>query len=90
MGLRHSKVLSDEYNAQIEKVALIITEDRTSLDEQDETKLKKYYDFVKEHFRLEGESDTQLVNEAFLYLKLKNAESIDPLQQGDEFGAGFS
>ncbi len=32
----------------------------------------------------------QLVNEAFLYLKLKSAENIDPLQETDKFGAGFS
>jgi hypothetical protein len=32
----------------------------------------------------------QIVNEAFLYLKLKGADSADPLQHGDQFGAGFS
>jgi hypothetical protein len=79
-----------DYNSQIEKVALLIAQDKTALDEQDPKKLQKYYDFVKKHFRLEGESAIQLVNEAFLYLKLKALDSIDPLQHGDEFGAGFS
>ncbi|MGI0087628.1 MAG: hypothetical protein ACREBI_06670 [Nitrosotalea sp.] len=79
-----------EYNSQIEKIALMITEDNMSLDEQDPMKLQKYYDFVKKHFHMSEESAIQLVNEAFLYLKLKKSDSIDPLQHGDEFGAGFS
>lgn len=84
-------MLSDsEYNSQIEKVASLIVTNKTSLDEQNPEKLQKYYDFVKKHFSLKDEAATQLVNEAFLYLKLKNADSIDPLQQGDSFGAGFS
>jgi hypothetical protein len=69
-----------QYNSQIEKMASVILEDKISLDEQDESKLKKYHDLAKK----------QLVNEAFLYLKLKGSESADPLQHGDEFGAGFS
>jgi hypothetical protein len=79
-----------EYNSQIEKVALLIAEDRTALDEQDPAKLQRYYDFVKKHFHIEDGPAMQLVNEAFLYLKLKTFDSVDPLQHGDEFGAGFS
>lgn len=79
-----------EYNSQIEKIALLIAADKIALDEQDPKKLQKYYDLAKKNFGLEQESAIQLVNEAFLYLKLKTADSIDPLQHGDEFGAGFS
>lgn len=79
-----------EYNLQIEKIAQLILEDMISLDEQDETKLLKYRDYAMKNFNLKEKLATQLVNEAFLYLKLKNADSIDPLQHGDEFGAGFS
>lgn len=79
-----------EYNSQIEKIALLIAKDKIALEEQDPKKLIKYYNFVKKHFNLESESAIQLVNEAFLYLKLKTVDSIDPLQHGDEFGAGFS
>ena len=74
----------------IEKVATMILKDCTSLDEQDPEKLCKYYEFVKNSFRVEGEPAQQLVNEAFLYLKMKSSDSIDPLQHGDAFGAGFS
>ena len=79
-----------EYNSKIEKIASLIIEDNISVDEQDPKKLQKYYDFVKTNFNLEGEESVQLVNEAFLYLKLKNSGDVDPLQDGDKFGVGFS
>ena len=79
-----------ERDSQIEKIALLIVNDKTSLDEQSPMKLQRYYDFVRTNFKIAGESAVQLVNEAFLYLKLKNTDSIDPLQDGDKFGAGFS
>ena len=79
-----------EYNSQIEQVALLIIGDKISVDEYDPKKLQKYYDFARKKFQLENESAVQLVNEAFLYLKLKTADSVDLLQRGDEFGAGFS
>ena len=79
-----------EYNSQIEQVALLITGDKISVDEHDPKKLQKYYDFARKNFQLDDESAVQLVNEAFLYLKLKTADSVDLLQHGDEFGAGFS
>jgi len=83
-------VSDSEHDSQIEKIALLIVNDKTSLDEQNPMKLQRYYDFVKTNFKITGESAEQLVNEAFLYLKLKNTDSIDPLQDGDKFGAGFS
>lgn len=79
-----------ERDSKIETIASLIVKDKTSLDEQNPRKLQRYYDFVKTNFKITGESAEQLVNEAFLYLKLKNADSIDPLQDGDKFGAGFS
>jgi hypothetical protein len=82
--------LSYSYNLQIEKIASLITQDKISLDEQDLVKLQKYVDFAKINYKLKDEAAMQLVNEAFLYLKLKSAENIDPLQEADKFGAGFS
>jgi len=82
--------LSYSYNLQIEKIASLITQDKISLDEQDLVKLQKYVDFAKTNYKLKDEAAMQLVNEAFLYLKLKSAENIDPLQEADKFGAGFS
>ena len=79
-----------QYNSQIEKIASVILKDKISLDEQDDNKLKKYHDLAKKQFHLQDESAVQIVNEAFLYLKLKGSDSADPLQHGDQFGAGFS
>ena len=79
-----------QYDSQIEEIATLILADKISLDEQDETKLKKYHNFAKKQFQLDEESSIQIVNEAFLYLKLKGSDAVDPLQNGDQFGAGFS
>ena len=81
---------NSEHDSKIEQVAKLIAQDKISLDEQDQKKLQKYHDFVKTTFHIEGDSATELVNEAFLYLKLVNAKDVDPLQEGDKFGAGFS
>jgi len=79
-----------EHNLRIEKIAELILSDNTSLDEQDQNKLRKYHDFAKQNYGLDQDAASDLVNEAFLYLKLKQAPDIDPLTKGDEFGAGFS
>ena len=79
-----------EHNSRIEKNAEMILSDSISLDEQEQNKLKKYHDFAKQNYGLEQDAASELVNEAFLYLKLKQAPDIDPLTKGDEFGAGFS
>lgn len=83
--------MSDSDNDyKIEQIAKLIVQDNVSLDEQDQKKLQKYHDFARTTFNLEQESAMELVNEAFLYLKLVNAKDVDPLQDGDKFGAGFS
>lgn len=79
-----------EYNSKIEKIASLIINDKISLDEQNPEKLQKYYDFVKTTFNIDGDDAIQIVNEAFLYLKLKSSSDVDPIQEGEKFGAGFS
>ena len=79
-----------EHNSRIEKIAEKILSDNIPLDEQKQEVLKKYHDFVKENYHLDDDSASELVNEAFLYLQLKQAPDIDPLTKGDQFGAGFS
>ena len=78
-----------DHNLRIEKIAEIITFDNISIDEQDQNKLKKYHDLAKVNYGLDDDA-IELVNEAFLYLKLKEGIDIDPLTKGDQFGAGFS
>ena len=79
-----------EHNSRIEKIAKMVLSDNVSLDEQQQKVLKKYHDFAKENYHLDDDSAAELVNEAFLYLQLKQAPDIDPLTKGDQFGAGFS
>ena len=79
-----------EHNLRIEKIAEMILSDNISLDELEQNKLKKYLDFVKQNYGLDHDAAFDLVKEAFLYLKLKQAPDIDPLTKGDQFGAGFS
>ena len=79
-----------EHNSRIEKIAEMILSDNISLDTQEQNMLKKYHDFGKENYNLDQDSASELVNEAFLYLQLKQAPDIDPLTKGDQFGAGFS
>ena len=79
-----------EHNSRIEKIAELIVTDNISLDEQEQNKLKKYHDIAMQNYELSQDEASELVNEAFLYLKLKQAPDIDPLTKGDEFGAGFS
>ncbi|MEO9277125.1 MAG: hypothetical protein ABI340_05020 [Nitrososphaera sp.] len=80
---------SSDHDSQVEKIASQIVSDKTSLDEQSQEKLQKYYDYVETNFHLKGDDAVLLVHEAFLYLKLKSSD-FDPLQEGDRFGAGFS
>ena len=79
-----------EHNSRIEKIAEMILSDNIPLDTQEQNILKKYHDFAKENYDLDQDSASELVNEAFLYLQLKQAPDIDPLTKGDQFGAGFS
>ena len=79
-----------EHNSRIGKIAEMILSDNISLDTQEQNILKKYHDFAKENYHLDQDSAAELVNEAFLYLQLKQAPDIDPLTKGDQFGAGFS
>ena len=79
-----------DHDLRIEKIAEMLISDNVSLDEQDQNKLQKYHNFVKENYGLNDDASLELVNEAFLYLKLKDGIDMDPLTKGDQFGAGFS
>ena len=68
----------------------MILSDNISLDTHEQDKLKKYHDFAKQNYHLDQNAAYEIVNEAFLYLKLKEGPEIDPLTKGDQFGAGFS
>ena len=80
----------EQHNSQIEKIANMMVDDGVSIDEQDLDKLEKYKNQIISDCNL-GEHDAiNLIYEALLYLKLKNSKGEDPIQKGDQFGAGFS
>ncbi len=80
----------NQYNSLTEKIVTMMEKDGLSVDEQNTQKLQKYNDQVKSNSHLNDDDAMKLVYESLLYLKLKNSDSGDPLQKGDEFGAGFS
>ncbi len=80
----------DQQNSEIEKIANLMIHDNVSLDEQDELKLEKYKNIIKEDCNLDDEESMKLVYETLLFRKLKNSDSGDLLDKGNEFGAGFS
>lgn len=79
-----------QYNEEIEKIANMMIHDNLSFDEQDYDKLEKYKNQAKNDCNLNDDDAMKLVYETLLYRKLKNSDSGDPLQKGDQFGAGFS
>ena len=80
----------EQHNSQIEKIAKQMVEDNISVDEQDSDKLKKYKEQTISDCGLNEDDALKLTYEALLYLKLKNSDGSDPIQKGDQFGAGFS
>ena len=79
----------DIRNNFVIKISKKIIEDNTSLDEQDTGILENYANFAVSLGVNESDS-ADIVNEAFLYLKMQESSDIDPFKQGDQFGAGFS
>jgi hypothetical protein len=79
-----------QHNEQIEKIAAMLTDDNVSVDEQDPQKLQKYKEQTVSDCNISEDDAIKIVYEALLYLKLKNSSGVDPIQKGDQFGAGFS
>ena len=80
----------DQQNSEIEKIANLMVHDDISPDEQDVAKLSKYRDQIKKDCDIDDQSAMKMVYETLLYRKLKNSDSNDVLEKGNEFGAGFS
>jgi len=77
-------------NTEIEKIANLMVHDNVAIDEDDVAKLEKYKNIIKEDCSLDDKNAMNLVYETLLYRKLKNADSGDILEKGNDFGAGFS
>ena len=77
-------------NSFVLQIANMLENDKVSLDEQDPKILGKYEKFVSNELEIEDSDVAEIVNEAFLYLKMKKTTDIDPVKEGDRFAAGFS
>ena len=83
-------MLDDNFRNQcIEKIALKITEENMPTDNPS-TETMDYLQKFAISLGVDISNTEEVVNEAFLYIAMKNAKDIDPLTKGDEFGAGFS
>ena len=83
-------MLDDNFRNQcIEKIALKITEENMSM-ENPSSETMGYLQKFAISLGVDELNTEEVVNEAFLYIAMKNAKDIDPLTKGDEFGAGFS
>ena len=76
-------------NECIDKIALKISDEKISVDEPSPENLVYLQKFAIT-LGVDISNTEEIVNEAFLYIAMKNAKDIDPLTKGDEFGAGFS
>ena len=76
-------------NECIDKIASKISDEKISADEPSPENLVHLQKFAIT-LGVDISNTEEIVNEAFLYIAMKNAKDIDPLTKGDEFGAGFS
>ena len=76
-------------NECIDKIASKISDEKISADEPSPENLVYLKKFAIT-LGVDISNTEEIVNEAFLYIAMKNAKDIDPLTKGDEFGAGFS
>ena len=76
-------------NECIDKIASKIYDEKISADDPSPENLVYLQKFAIT-LGVDISNTEEIVNEAFLYIAMKNAKDIDPLTKGDEFGAGFS
>ena len=76
-------------NECIDKIASKISDEKISVDEPSPENLVYLQKFAIT-LGVDISNTEEIVNDAFLYIAMKNAKDIDPLTKGDEFGAGFS
>ena len=82
--------MDDDFRNQcIEKIALKITDENIPSDKTSAEQIEYLRKFAIS-LGIDISNTEEVVNEAFLYIAMKNAKDIDPLTKGDEFGAGFS
>tara|TARA_Y100000590_G_scaffold76593_1_gene84759 strand:- start:36543 stop:36794 length:252 start_codon:yes stop_codon:yes gene_type:complete len=79
-----------ERNSKVLEIVNQLKNDNISSDEHDPKILEKYCNFASTELKIEVSEVEEIVNEAFLYLKMQQSTDIDPVKEGDRFAAGFS
>ena len=79
-----------ERNSFVLEIVEKLQSDNISPDEHYPEILKRYFNFASTELKIEIASVKEIVNEAFLYLKMQQTTDIDPVKAGDRFAAGFS
>ena len=86
----YQKLLDDTFRNQcVEKIASKVTDENIPYDDPSSDVMEHLQKFAIS-LGVDISNTEEVVNEAFLYIAMKNAKDIDPLTKGDEFGAGFS
>lgn len=79
-----------ERNSFVLEIVKKLQTDNISPDEHDPVVLEQYFNFAATELKIEISAVKEIVNEAFLYLKMQQTTDIDPVKEGDRFAAGFS
>ena len=79
-----------ERNSLVLEIVKKLQTDNISPDEHDPVVLERYFNFAATELKIEISTVKEIVNEAFLYLKMQQTTDIDPVKEGDRFAAGFS
>jgi len=88
--LIYQNPLDDNFRNQcVEKIATKITNEKIPYADPS-TEVIEYLQKFAISLGVDISHTEDVVAEAFLYLSMKNAEDVDPLTKGDQFGAGFS
>ena len=76
-------------NQCVEKIATKITDEKIPYADPSPAVIEYLQKFAIS-LGVDISNTEDIVAESFLYLSMKNAEDVDPLTKGDQFGAGFS
>ena len=79
-----------ERNSFVLEIVKKLQTDNFSPDEHVPVVLERYFNFAATELKIEISAVKEIVNEAFLYLKMQQTTDIDPVKEGDRFAAGFS
>ena len=70
-----------ERNSFVLEIVKKLQTDNISPDEHDPVVLERYFNFAATELKIEISTVKEIVNEAFLYLKMQQTTDIDPVKE---------